>query len=56
MSKKVQLNDMELNQVVGGGWKEFWQKVKRLFTRPQILPIWPKPERPIDPVNPIFTK
>ena len=46
MSKKVQLNDMELNQVAGGGFKEFWQKLKdafrvepRVTTRP--IPVMP---------------
>ncbi len=55
MSKKVQLNDMELNQVAGGGWKEFWQKVKDIFTEPYIR--WPKPvPKPLDPFYPIFRK
>ena len=43
MNKKVQLNDMELNQVAGGGWSEFWQKVKDFFTEPE------KPTKPGKP-------
>ncbi len=43
MNNKVQLNDMELNQVAGGGWTEFWQKVTDAF----------KPKKPIVPIRPI---
>ena len=52
MNKKVQLNDMELNQVAGGGWTEFWQKVKNFFTEPAhpILPIEPFPGKPVRPI------
>ena len=52
MNKKVQLNDMELNQVAGGGWTEFWQKVKRIITKPAhpILPIEPFPGKPVRPI------
>ena len=52
MNKKVQLNDMELNQVAGGGWTEFWQKVKRIITKPvhPILPIEPFPGKPVRPI------
>ena len=34
MDKKVQLNDMELNQVAGGGWTEFWKKLNEFLSRP----------------------
>ena len=54
MSKKVQLNDMELNQVAGGGWSEFWKAVKKIFTEPGYLvnPIKPNPftDRPGKPI------
>ena len=55
MNKKVQLNDMELNQVAGGGWSEVFQKVKEILTKPGICPITPKPMPfPGKPVSPIF--
>ena len=50
MNKKVQLNDMELNQVAGGGWTEFWQKVKEIFTPQPIFPIKPFPDKPGKPI------
>ena len=34
MDKKVQLNDVELNQVTGGGWTEFWKKLNEFLSRP----------------------
>ena len=53
MSKKLQLNDMELNQVAGGGWTEFWQKVKQILTAPgPLAPVFPKPEPRPEPIAP----
>ena len=39
MNSKVQLNDMELNQVAGGGLKEAFEAIKKFF-EPK-LPITP---------------
>ncbi len=52
MNKKVQLNDMELNQVAGGGLKEFWQKLKDIFTSKPTLPIRPKEPDHMIPMDP----
>ena len=49
MNKKVQLNDMELNQVAGGGWTEFWQKVKEIFTPGSLIPTFPHDPVPVVP-------
>ena len=56
MSKKVQLNDMELNQVAGGGAEEFIQKLKDIFTPQPIIPITPFDPItfPGDPIRPIY--
>ena len=48
MKSKVQLNDMELNQVAGGGIKEVFEAVKKVFEpklpfKPIIKPC-PKPD------------
>ncbi len=47
MNKNVQLNDMELNQVAGGGLTEFFKKVVDFFAPHPTLPGLPKvPQKP----------
>ena len=56
MSKKVQLKDMELNQVAGGVVEEFIQKLKDIFTPQPIIPIthYDPVTFPGDPIRPIY--
>ena len=64
MNKKVQLNDMELNQVAGGGFENFLKKLWKIFEPQPIRPIHPiiaspSPKKPVTPIVepfPIFNK
>ncbi len=54
--KKVHLDDMELNQVAGGGLQEFFQKLHDIFKPQPIIPIYPHDPMPFpgDPIRPIY--